>query len=46
MIDIVILLILWTWGLTPLWVNIVSSIVLAIRILFKFSSLVGKIVKE
>ena len=31
MTTIVLLLILWTWGLTPLWVNIVCTILLSTK---------------
>lgn len=31
MFEIIFALILWTWGLTPLWVNIVASCILFIR---------------
>lgn len=27
------LFILWTWGLTPLWVNIIGTVILSINIL-------------
>ena len=30
-----LIMILWTWGLTPLWVNIVGSIVGGLGILVK-----------
>lgn len=29
------IMILWTWGLTPLWVNITGTVVLAIRSMCK-----------
>lgn len=31
MIEIVIILILWHWGLTPLWLNVTVSVLLYIR---------------
>ena len=27
------IMILWTWGITPLWVNIVGTVLLGLRIL-------------
>lgn len=27
------IMILWTWGITPLWVNIVGTVICGIRIL-------------
>ena len=27
------ILVLWTWGLTPLWVNIIGTVIFGIRIL-------------
>lgn len=35
MITTVILLVLWTWGLTPLWVNILCTVLLALRFIIK-----------
>ena len=31
--SILMIFILWTWGLTPLWVNIVGTVIMGIRIL-------------
>lgn len=28
--EIVLIMILWTWGLTPLWVNITGTIILSL----------------
>lgn len=33
--SILIILILWTWNITPLWVNILGSILMFINITFK-----------
>ena len=30
------IMILWTWGLTPLWVNIVGTVLISLRILTSF----------
>ena len=27
------IMVLWTWGLTPLWVNIVGTIIIGLRVL-------------
>jgi len=34
MFEIVMMFILWNWGLTPLWVNITCTVLLSLRILF------------
>ena len=31
--SLITLLVLWTWGLTPLWVNIVGSVICGLNIL-------------
>ena len=31
--TIITIMVLWTWGLTPLWVNIVGTTILAIKAL-------------
>ena len=33
--SILMIMILWTWGLTPLWVNIVGTVICGLDILFK-----------
>lgn len=33
-----LIMILWTWGLTPVWVNVVGTILLSVRMLIKFCS--------
>lgn len=30
------IMVLWTWGLTPLWVNIVGTVILGFKILGNF----------
>ena len=30
--SILMIFILWTWGLTPLWVNIVGTVLMGIKI--------------
>ncbi len=29
------IMVLWTWGLTPLWVNIIASVICAIDVIAK-----------
>ena len=36
MISTILLLVLWTWGLTPLWVNVTCTTLIAIRWFIKF----------
>lgn len=31
--SLLVVCILWTWGLTPVWVNIVGTILMSLRIL-------------
>ena len=33
--SILMTLILWTWGLTPLWVNIIGTIIMGMRACLK-----------
>ncbi len=35
MIYIIVMFIIWNWGLTPLWVNVTVTILAAIGILFE-----------
>ena len=45
-LGLVVALIVWTWGLTPLWVNIVASVLLFIGITTKLSIIFGQISHE
>ena len=45
MIEIVIALIVWTWGITPLWLNIVVSGLLFIRFSWRMLLTVRKFFK-
>ena len=40
------ILILWTWGLTPIWVNVVGTVLLGIRILLYSLKFLIEICKE
>ena len=31
--DLITILVLWTWGITPVWVNIIGTIICVLRIL-------------
>lgn len=44
--NILAILILWTWGLTPLWVNIVGTVLLGLRALLKFTKALVETIKE
>lgn len=33
---VLIIFILWTWGLTPVWVNIIGTIIMALKIINTF----------
>lgn len=46
MFSILVILILWTWGLTPLWVNLTGTILLGLRMMAYILKLVIGIVKE
>lgn len=45
MIEIVICLILWFWGLTPLWLNILLSCLLFIRFSWRVALTITKVFK-
>ena len=45
MIEIIICLVLWFWGLTPLWLNIVLSVLLFFRFSWRVSLTVAKVFK-
>ena len=33
MLSLVFIFIIWTWGLTPLWVNIIGTMLLSLKVL-------------
>lgn len=35
-LNIIMLLVIWTWGLTPTWVNIISTILISIFLFLQF----------
>ena len=45
MFSTLLIMILWTWGLTPLWVNITGTILLGIRILLKILKIMIEVMK-
>ena len=45
MLSIVLILLIWTCNLTPLWVNIVSTILLGIRFTYRCGLLIGRFLK-
>lgn len=45
MIEIAICLIIWFWGLTPLWINIVLSVLLFIRFSWRVTLTITKVFK-
>lgn len=46
MISILFIMILWTWGLTPLWVNIVGSVFMFMLITIKITKMVVSVVYQ
>lgn len=42
MFEIILALIIWTWRLTPLWVNIVASVLLFMRFTYSIAKLTGE----
>ena len=46
MIEILIIIILWSWNLTPLWANILCSILMFIRLSIRAAVFFGKVLKE
>ena len=45
MIEIVICLIIWCWGLTPLWLNILLTILLFVRFSWRLLLTITKVFK-
>lgn len=45
MIEIIICLIIWCWGLTPLWLNILLTILLFVRFSWRLLLTITKIFK-
>lgn len=33
--EAIVIMVLWTWGLTPPWVNIVSTVLIGLRIIIE-----------
>ena len=46
MLSLVLVLIIWTWGLTPLWVNIVSTTLLVIRFVWRLMLTLSKFFEQ
>lgn len=44
--TILLIMILWTWGLTPLWVNIVGSVLLGLKFAISTAKEIIAICKE
>ena len=44
--TILLIMILWTWGLTPLWVNIVGSVLLGLKLSISIIKEIIEIIKE
>lgn len=42
MLSAVGIIVLWTWGLTPLWANIVGTVLLGIRFSFRLIKLMSE----
>lgn len=42
-LGIVLIFILWTWELTPLWVNVISTIMIVLEILRIYGKTVDEI---
>ena len=45
-IAILMIMILWTWGLTPFWVNVTGTILMAVVVFFKMIKLLAAILQE
>jgi len=46
LLTILVVIVLWTWGLTPLWVNIVGTVLIGIKILLYCLKFFIAIMKE
>jgi hypothetical protein len=44
LLTILVVIVLWTWGLTPLWVNIVGSVLMFILFSIKAARMVASVV--
>lgn len=44
--NTIMLLILWTWGLTPVWVNVIGTVLLGLGILVKSVAFVAKVCEK
>lgn len=42
MLEIILCLIIWTWGLTPLWVNVTVSVLAFMRFTYSTSKALGE----
>jgi hypothetical protein len=45
-LSVVIMMMLWTWGITPLWVNVVGTILLSWSIFFEILYLCWRVDDE
>lgn len=34
--DTLMIMIIWTWGITPTWVNVVGTVICGLRLLIRF----------
>lgn len=46
MFSTLMIMILWTWGLTPLWVNITGTVLIGIRMFFIILKSMVKLIRE
>lgn len=44
MLEIILCIIIWTWNLTPLWVNIVVSVLAFMRFSYSTSKTIGEFI--
>lgn len=44
MLEIILCIIIWTWNLTPLWVNIVVSVLAFLRFTYSTSKAIGEFI--
>lgn len=44
--SILMILILWTWGLTPIWVNVVGTVLLGLKVLLNFTKALLETIEE
>ena len=46
MLSLALIVIIWTWGLTPVWANIIATILLTLRATIQFAGVLIKAAED